>query len=312
MVTGVNCLHIGLHKTASTYLQKVGFPTHPEIRLLPFRLGKNIVTEFLRDSWNPGHRPVWCRDFQQMASESSGNGSVNVISEENLSGGMMNGCNSYNLLHHIKANFQSPRIIIVLREQFSYLLSAWLHHVREGGVVSARAFLERKASPAGPILYYGKISIFDKICYDQFIGELFQTFGRDNVKVVLYESMKVDFDEFISDLYKFIGTDASFRPPNQQVFPAGESVTPGSSGFIRFMNRLTSSDHVEPVFTLPFLTSFSKPRRRILRWAYRYLPTGKADMRSLTSEDTIEKIRASNRKLAALTDLDLAGSGYLL
>jgi hypothetical protein len=312
MVSEVHCIHLGLHKTASTYLQRVGFPAHPEINLLPFRLGKPGTTEFLHSSWKTDDSADWSRAFQAEINLSAREGAANVISEENLSGSMMNGCNAFHLAHHIKTTFGSPKIIIVLREQFSYLQSAWLHHIREGGVVSAHAFLHRKASPAAPILYYGNVNIFDKVCYDAYIAELFRVFGKDRVKVVLYETMKADFNAFIKAIYQFIGVDDEFRPPNKQVFVAQETVTPGASGFVRTVNRLTRSDHVEPLVPLPFLTSFSKARRRLVRWACKLLPKGRMDMRALTPDAMAERIRISNQRLADMTGLDLASAGYLL
>ena len=104
-------LHIGLHKTATSYIQSHIFGKHPSITLIR--------------GWF-SHRQLMAADFSKNL----------VISDESISGRLFNGTylEDFNTnMEKIKELYKEPRIIFGIRRHDSFLLSVYKQYLHEGG-----------------------------------------------------------------------------------------------------------------------------------------------------------------------------------
>lgn len=111
-------IHIGLHKTGTTFLQKDFFPKIPHTHFY-----RNIH-EFLNNQVNSGRV---------------------IISNESLEGNpfLGNWLQSYkNNVHYISKIFHNPSIIIGFRKHDSFLLSLYKQYLYEKGILDVNSFFD--------------------------------------------------------------------------------------------------------------------------------------------------------------------------
>jgi hypothetical protein len=104
-------IHIGLHKTGTTYIQST---------LLPYLTGVSLIRGWL------SHREMMAADFSKTL----------VISDESLSGALFSG-NYYNdfltKIQKLKTLYVNPKIIIGIRKHDGFLLSTYKQYLHEKG-----------------------------------------------------------------------------------------------------------------------------------------------------------------------------------
>lgn len=161
-------LHIGLHKTGTTFLQQEIFP---KLKGVNYKI------------------------YYEMQDYKIKDGAVNLISCENLSGSLLAsikfGAFERNaLLYGMKALYPNARIIVGFRDKKAWLYSVYCQHIKQGRLYrSYNAFL--RTIPAEYI---------DFNSYECLICELF-----DDVYVYYFEAIQKDVDGFVRDICDFIG-----------------------------------------------------------------------------------------------------------
>jgi len=187
-------IHIGYHKTASTWLQRHLFGKQPGYTRLD--LDKAIYLQ------HPFHfdAPAMARDYAARLAETPP-GTVAVLSNERLSGHPHSGGHdSKEIADRLRAVFPSARILIVVREQKAAILSSYFQFIKKGGLCSLSNYL----NPARD----GHVPLFnpDHFRYDGLIRYYIDLFGRDRVCVLPYEMFRDAPDRFIERLSVFAGT----------------------------------------------------------------------------------------------------------
>ena len=188
-----NIIHVGMHKTGSTFLQK---------QLFPFVLDKEFLSsnyefeKFLRDQFLNCLDGIYKRDeflktfyekFQRKTSTSF------IISEENLSGHIYSGVNWNINAQRLFDCFPDSMIIIVLRNQNDLIFSTWSNYRKYGGLRKFEDWLVSEWTLWGVIK--------QKLEFDNFVRGYCQLFGRQNVKIFFFEELfKNGFDQLIADL----------------------------------------------------------------------------------------------------------------
>ena len=174
-------IHIGLHKTGTTFLQQEIFSKIPNIN---YQNTVNLTTKVVPNV-------------------------INVFSDENLDGGSYRLFNiagqRYTILKNLHALFPDAYIILCLRDKDAWLQSAYKQYAM---AYFGYTFLE----------YFRK---FDKrvLDFDVYVKYLQSLFGVDNVLVTSYENLKNEPEEFVDRICSFIGVDApTFE--NQIVYPS--------------------------------------------------------------------------------------------
>ncbi len=183
----IDFIHIGLHKTASTYLQMCLFPKVDNLLILN-NLDGDIDTwfydNFIKVDAYSFNKVKFLSDFESLIKAKSPNidsDSVLGISEENLSGDMYTGMESKELMNRIHDVFGDVHILIVIRNQVDYILSSYSNYILAGGTHSISTWFY------GPNTKRGKI--INKLQYSGMLNGYCNKFKRENVTILLYEDL---------------------------------------------------------------------------------------------------------------------------
>lgn len=113
----------------------------------------------------------------------------------------------------IKYHIPGAKIIAVLRDPADRAYSNFLHSVRTGREPLEdfdRALDEEEARICdnwGPLWHYRRKGFY----YEQLKG-YYEAFGRDRIKVYLYEDLSADPVAVSQDIFRFLGVDDAFVP----------------------------------------------------------------------------------------------------
>jgi len=193
--------HLGMHKTATTSLQKDFF-----IRENCFFQNPNgrdfclpiFVNKFSTEKINSYDRFI-LDEFTKSAHKLK---YIPVISHERLSGyPISGGYDRFSIYNRIASLDLNAKILIVIREQKSWLYSAWRQMVNDGASISLQDFITEK-----PIFNNSRMPAprFEYLNYDQEIDTLNSLFGKDNVLMFPLELIMSDFKLFIKKLTKLL------------------------------------------------------------------------------------------------------------
>jgi hypothetical protein len=199
--TNAPLIHIGYHKTASTWLQRHLFRKHPAFAWLAFDKALYQTHPFQFDA------EAMSRDYARRLEETPPD-TVPVLSNERLSGHPHSGGHdSKEIADRLHAVFPDARILIVVREQKAAILSSYFQFIKKGGLCSLSRYIDPKRD--------GHVQLFDPdhFRYDGLIGYYIKHFGRDRVCVLPYEMLRDEPQRFIAELSAFSGTPAPQAPP---------------------------------------------------------------------------------------------------
>ncbi len=302
--------HIGYHKTASTFLQDKLFASelHGFVRL-PERY-RLINQHFI--AANSFHRLPGeiIGKINTEALAAAAQNKTLVVSHERLSGyPASGGFDSRLIADRIHAGFPAARVLIVIREQKSFIRSMYSQYVTDGGDLSLSRFLH----PPEPHICRVPGWSFDYAMYDRLISHYFALFGRDRVCVLPFEMFRRDHRNFISSIVSFAGRNPAAMPtlPADVVNVRRPLVMQSATRLVnRFVFRSQLSPHgmiearrgkspievVRPIFDL---LGRSFIERRL-----------DARLRSQVESAVAQRYAKSNRITSELIGLDLTAYGY--
>lgn len=190
-------IHIGYHKTATTWLQRQLF-----------------IPEF-------GFHPVWdhygveahitgpheldfdmteTRNALELQSKNCPDHLSPCISSEILSGLPYNGAReAADYARRLRTIAPTAKILITIREQKRLLVSLYMQYVRRGGTTKPHNFF----SPQ-PELGYSRFD-YRHLCFDRLVGYYQQLFGAAQVLVLPHELLVRQPHAFIEKIYQFAG-----------------------------------------------------------------------------------------------------------
>lgn len=291
-------LHIGYPKCASSFLKRDFFsaakdnliiPRGDQLNLLRQDVGGSAIRASILALANDDALPI-------------------VVSNEILAGwsfwqreGASDVCRNW------AAAFPESKIVILIRRQQDYVLSAYKYSVYTGHrLPSIESFWKMK-----------KDSIIEKISYDTMISEYQQRFGADRVCVLPSEMLRSDEAVFYSRLEEFTGL--SHRDASGVTVP---NESPTSWTFINFLRR--ANVVLWPLASVERVVRRSRQTNRIsdtshrivvyralvdrLSWLFR--DDGISD--KLFHADEEAQLGASNRRSSQLIGIDLERYGYIL
>lgn len=199
-------LHIGYHKTGSTYLQNHFFK--PENGFTT-DIGENR-TRIVRDIVYPDNfkfDSACCRAiYQPFVDAAAARDLCFVLSHERLSGYPPSGGYDRMLIaQRLAATFPGSRVLIVIREQVSLIRSLYSQFITDGGDLTLSRFLEQ------PEPRLGRMPGFRREVYefDRLISYYHELFGADRVLTLPFEMMAREKDEFA----RRISTFTRCQPP---------------------------------------------------------------------------------------------------
>lgn len=206
-------IHIGWHKTASTYLQNGFFrqiganfqplAAFPEGVRAPEGIESLIELVESRDAFSAGL-------LRKAVLPPSGDSpALTVISHEEISGHP----HGYAMIdpfvaaRNLAAAFPRARIVAVIRNQFDYILSLYAYRVAVRGheYRSLSRFLEED----------GAAGLLRHLQYDRLIQEYVRLFGAANVLVLPLDMLRSDPGTFFVKLSDFMGVPNASAPDSR-------------------------------------------------------------------------------------------------
>jgi len=295
-------VHIGYHKTGTTWLQERLFTGSDTGFTRPWD-SSVIRTAFVL----PDHfefDPVEATEiFAPGRSEATALGLVPVISDERLSGSPhAGGYDSTTIADRLAAAFTEARVLIVIREQRGAIYAMYQQFVRDGGSTPLAKYLAPRAPAEIPQFRFAHYE------YHHLIAHYFTLFGRDRVLVLPFELLRTDPRGFVQKICSFAGT---IYPASVDLAPLYEAWGALTIAAKRQANRLLVRNALNPsapLYVRDHEARFLKLDRRLpRRWSARI----EHRERELTDELVGERYAASNRTTSDLLGTDLATYGYL-
>jgi hypothetical protein len=300
-------LHIGFSKCASTYLRSL-FRAHPGVHLV-FKSG--FFTPFLAMDMT---FPEYQRLFVQSA------GIVNVESDEHLTLPGIHptlGVRTTNLAEfervaeRIREYLPDIRIIMVIRNQASLIVSRYSEYLITGGSLSFDRFAdELLGDTSGGNVWYQNY-------YCRMIEMLEQRFPCDHILVLLQEAMREDTSKTASKISEFMGLHDTLklrdglRSERRSLSAAGMRLLASINGHIV---RRPSFGGAPPATRVPLFV-FRNVVRAVRACDYYALakisPKASAVMTADRSRRILAHFREDNLRLQEYFGRDLAALGYL-
>lgn len=190
------CFHIGYPKSASTSLQSNVFSVHSEINFFGKR--KNEFKSFYdKLKFQYKDDPIELEYFNLIKPNLSKN-KINLFSDE----GLLDQFNDYSINNSskafkIKRYFPNSKIIIVIRNQADLLRSHYDYEIPD---YSVNAWLRKKIDN----FYINGDRYLDSLKFDKTISLYHQIFGKNKVKVLLFEELKFNPNEFATKISDFL------------------------------------------------------------------------------------------------------------
>lgn len=226
-------LHVGYHKTATTWLQKRLFqPEHGFRQIASHQEISDLIERPVDLAFDPD--PV--RALVARRLEEVPDGHVPVLSSEILSGHPFQaGRDGAVLARRLKAILPEARVLIGIRAQHRILPSVYMQYLLRGGTMPPERFFAGTDVPG----YFG----FDPVHfeYHRLTGLYQSLFGAENVHILTQEALKTDMDGAAATLAAFAGAGAfdGLRPAARGVQSA--SYPEYATGVLRRVNHLQAS-----------------------------------------------------------------------
>jgi hypothetical protein len=294
-------LHVGYHKTATTWLQQRLFDNADAAFSTPWSFDE-VIDRLVRP-----HPLAWdeaeARDFfMERGDAARAAGHVPVLSNEELSGNPHAGAfNSTIIATRLAQLFPDARVLVVIRRQADMLVSIYKQYVVRGGVLPHRRYFEPPAAGFRmPVFRAGHLE------YHRLIEHYVELFGADRVRVLAMEDLTRDPATFVREITSFAGARDPGPLPSA---PVRRSHAAATAAVQRRLNRWLLRDDVNP--TAPFrFGRLPSLMRRVDPILARVMPGADRRLRAYAESFARGRYAESNRRTAALTGLPLAQLGY--
>ena len=196
--------HIGLHKTASTSLQRQFLPACKHLHLLTTLDPK--VRRLIHDITRQDPLYFDMDQARALVETCLSSTKVNLLSNESLSGPPYAGVVEWGLDHrspvlsNLKSTLPNASIILVLRRQDTLARSLYRQYIKRGGTATVKRFFGLDGSDRPGLMST------DRFHFSPFLRCLFETFDR-RVLVLTYEQFVQDQELFLTRFCEFIGVD---------------------------------------------------------------------------------------------------------
>ncbi len=200
----IKFLHIGLHKTASTWLQNVVFDQHHGLQVFhPATRIKNshtVIEKIYRTPEGLFDAKQWWDEFNRETNELEVGSKTVGISYEILAGDMIHGRDAAAHSNRCHELFGPVKVILVLRNPVDYINSMYQQYVVQGGAFTLRMLLQDKTIPGADIAH--------KINYQALIAVLHRIWSPENVLVLPFELMREERLGFLQRIWDFLCVDS--------------------------------------------------------------------------------------------------------
>ena len=236
-------IHVGYHKTATTWMQRRLFvPEHGYRALFDH---STIFEHFIRPH-DLVFDPEPAREAVTAGLSRVELGEAAIISSEMLSGQpFFGGRESDVLAKRLAQIVPNARILITIRDQMRILPSIYMQYLLRGGTMDVAQFFEGNVKPqylafsAQHFEYHRLVKLYQNL------------FGKDRVFVLAQERLKNDTEGTLMRLARFAGNTlySGLRPEAQN--PVGVSYPEYAAPILRRINHVqTSPLNPRPIVSL--------------------------------------------------------------
>lgn len=301
-------VHIGYHKTATTFLQGRLF-SDTALFSQPWGVQAAPAVEWFILTHPERFSPEAARaEFDAACGPETD--PVPVISHEALSG-QPGGGRYYadRVVRRLHATFPEARIVIGTRSQKKLLVSLYYQYVKMGGTMPVTQFV---TGPSTRIGFRPRVRL-EHFEYDLMLDLYRRHYGADDILLLPMELLARDPGAYTRRLLDFAGLpEASLAPaPAENVRRA-----PVTMQLERFFNRFIPHPDPRPERYRDYSLAY-RAKNRALR-VFETLPgvarMGKAEQDRISAHiDTVvgDYYAESNARLAGMVDLDMADLGYV-
>ncbi len=304
-------LHIGMHKTASTFLQQWYFP-QLEVNSC---MQPKVTGEYI--SRSPDFDPEQFYHIIESETVACPGSNILLLSHEDFSGSIsgVKTQKKYLISERLATAFPDARVLVVVRRQRDWLKSLYAFRVSLSKKHEVRSFedflIKRKFAE----------NAFDKLQYDKLVALYVQHFGRSNLLVLPYESIRKDWMGFQQAACSFIGISKPIMlkgtgpivlasPKNIKIL---NQIRRWNSGFqkLRWCTKLLGKTGPKTGAALD--TAYSTVKKKwLIPILEKYHGSNSEPLQIPTDiEEKLQKIiPASNRRLNRMVDIDLAMYEY--
>ncbi len=238
-------VHIGYHKTGTTFLQKNVFP---KIRGLKYYNYETCAKYF---------KPLVSQTTLEFDAkpfiEQLDNSEKALYSYEALVGKM--GIGTYNVeIAQRLADIGFKKIVVSIKNQGQMLESIYRQYIQQGGVLKPNDFFEEKYS----------LFRWSYLDYHSLIAQYVKLFGKENVLVFLQEELKTNQTVVIKQLCDFLEVEQIKEVPT---LTTNRSLSSTSIKLLRIINHFTFN-HYRPSNLLS---------NKITTWKFRNVLQSKID-----------------------------------
>ena len=232
-------IHIGHHKTGTTWLQKNYFS---EKSLF------NLLNDFECPWLDPICKALIKNENYQNAialvEKKLDNNKVNVISAERLSGHPISGgYDVKDIAVRLKRLIDNPKIIIVTRRAEEFVFSAYIQLVREGYEGTLKNFLfDEHWKTTGPTKEY--------FLQRNILNIYTELFDEDELLILNFEEFKSSKNVYIQKINAFLNVD--YFPSEKQLnIDVGSAFSNRRTRALRKLNRFRKSEYNQfPIINL--------------------------------------------------------------
>lgn len=295
-------IHVGIHKTASTFLQRRFFPAIKGIRFCEGQRTHKRFMRYLIDTDDLEFSQFTAMELFENDSASVAPAPATLLSDEQLYGSAWDGCAlRKRICDRLVTLFPEAQIVVVLRNQFDLLQSLYLQYVKTGGSAHWRDFLHAKVHPLIISDAYFK--------YGNYIAYLMKLFGNDRVTVLLYEDLKSDPIAYLNRWCDILGVEQNSWDQSILRCKENRSISPLVVPMMRFVNKFISSRR-QPYLLLP--RQLHPVFMKCMIICSNMLPQNSdtSFIPNRAAQEFLADCYESSRRLEQLIDRDLRGLGY--
>jgi len=191
-------VHIGFHKTATTWLQDSIFPFIKDVNYLgissQIKKEKSWVYSLRREL----PQKIDITGIKQKISRLEKDTTV-LLSDERFSGSMLTGQGAIDYADRIRKISKNIKVIICIRNQVDMWESIYRQYIKEGGCHTFKEFYEEEGC-GSDFFYLGNLE------YSNLVSYYIKLLGRENVLVVPYEMLVINKKKFLKQIMDFIGS----------------------------------------------------------------------------------------------------------
>jgi hypothetical protein len=298
-----NIVHVGIHKTGSSFLQRRVFPhLQDAVYNGPDCWRDDSIKEMDRQLrfWNPLYvdTRAWAQTIAALRVQQGKR--LFFYSQESLVGRLLDGYRDHeSITILLKRILGEAKVLIVFRRQDTWIESAYRQTLHLGFSVTPEAFLQWRHGKFYPVARpsYMALSLnAQQLDWSLFVENYQRYFGEANVLALPYELMQADLVSFLDHFYAFAGFQP-FHP--EDVVYENRGYSPFVGRIAYQVNRLVLSARSKRVLRRLF-------QERIDRLWYQSGFLVPEDLRRSVLSLYIEQ----NQKLQRLCGFDLAQFGY--